>query len=343
VKADVPVASRDGSRVHVLLGSAAGDAVLTPERFRLESSGVMLTVEVTPSLGGPTVIRVVSVVSDGWGLLCVRQELTVLHIDVIPRARVARRAARLFLEGRGNVRGLSASVLSRAVRRFLASGGGVEYLSSRLYAPGDTVRDVDWKHTAKLQKLTVKTYADESNPVGLMAVNLVVSDAEEADRLVYELISAALTVAQMSLKCVIASYDDGVVHVLSAPLDGKDLVKQALAAGRGLVFGSRWSRVLKVVGLHDVARARARLQDVRSNAGVRLREVLGLEEQAVRHLVGAHPAGSLLETGQRRFSPGWCVAISNMSHDAEAVVTGIREMERRGVRTLLLNIGSEAS
>jgi hypothetical protein len=38
-----------------------------------------------------------------------------------------------------------------------------------------------------------------------------------------------------------------------------------------------------------------------------------------------------------------CVAISNMSHDAEAVVTGIREMERRGVRTLLLNIGSEAS
>ena len=137
--------------------------------------------------------------------------------------------------------------------------------------------------------------------------------------------------------------DDRAVHVLSAPLEERELVKEALAVGRQLVSGPRWSRVLKVVGLHDVARARARLQDVRSDAGVRLREVLGLEEQAVRHLVGAHPASSLLETGQRRFSPGWCVAISNMSHDAEAVVTGIREMERRGVRTLLLNIGSEAS
>ena len=219
----------------------------------------------------------------------------------------------------------------------------MEYVSSRLYAPGDTARDIDWKHTAKLQRLTVKTYDDDSNPFGLIAVNLVVSDAEEADRLVYELVSAALTVAQMSLRTAIASYDDGAVHVLSAPLEGKELVKEALAVGRELVSGPRWNRVLKVVGLHDVTRVRARLQDVGSDAGVRLREILGLEEQAVRDLVGTHPARSLLEAGQRRLSPGWCVAISNMSHDAEAVATGIREMERRGVRTLVLNIGSEAS
>ena len=343
VKARVLVVSRDGLRVHVWLGSAAGGVVVTPERFSLESSSATLTVEVTPSLGGPTVIRVVSVVSDGWGLLCVRQELTVLHIDVIPRARVARRAARVFLEGGGNAGGLSTPALSGAVRRFLSSGGGVEYLSSRLYASGDRATDIDWKHTAKLQTLTVKTYADDSNQSGLIAVNLVVSDAEEADRLVYELLSAALTVAQMSLRCSIASYDDGEVHALSAPLDGKELVKQALAVGRELVLGPRWSRVLKVVSLHDIALARERLQGVESDAGVGLREILGLEERALGGLVGAHPASSILETGRRRYSPGWLVAISNMSHDAEAVATGIREIERRGVRTLVLNIGSEAS
>ncbi len=342
VKAHVPVVSRDAARVHAWLGSAAENVVVTPERFSLESSSVTLMVEVTPSLGGPTVVRVVSVVSDSWGLVCVRQELTVLHVDVIPRARVARRAARVFLEGRGNVRGLSAPALSGAVHRFLSSGGGVEYVSSRLYAPGDSARDVDWKHTAKLQKLTVKTYADDSNPVGLIAVNLVVSDADEADRLVYELVSAALTVAQMSLRCAIASYDDESVHVLGIPLEGKELVKEALAVGKKLVSGPRWNRVLKVASLHDVARARARLQDVGSDAGARLRELLGLEEQAVRGLVGTHPASSLLAAGQRRFSPGWCVAISNMSHDAEAMATGIREMQRRGVRTIVLNIGSEA-
>ncbi len=344
VKARVPVVSRDRLRVHVWLGSVAGGVVVTPERFSLESSSATLTVEVTPSLGGPTVIRVVSVVSDGWGLLCVRQELTVLHIDVIPRARVARRAARVFLEGGGNASGLSTPALSGAVRRFLSSrGGGVEYLSSRLYASGDRATDIDWKHTAKLQTLTVKTYADDSNQSGLLAVNLVVSDAEEADRLVYELLSAALTVAQMSLRCSIASYDEGEVHTLSAPLDGKELVKQALAVGRELVPGPRWSRVLKVVSLHDIALARARLQGVESDAGVGLWEILGLEEQALVGLVGAHPASSILETGRRRYSPGWLVAISNMSHDAEAVATGIRKIERRGVRTLVLNIGSEAS
>ena len=37
------------------------------------------------------------------------------------------------------------------------------------------------------------------------------------------------------------------------------------------------------------------------------------------------------------------VAVTDVSHDAEAMTTGIRDMQRRGVRTIVLNIGSEAA
>ncbi|MBI5330456.1 MAG: DUF58 domain-containing protein [Betaproteobacteria bacterium] len=44
-------------------------------------------------------------------------------------------------------------------------GRGLDFEESRPYAPGDDIRDMDWRTTARLSHLYVKTYREERQPV----------------------------------------------------------------------------------------------------------------------------------------------------------------------------------
>jgi len=56
----------------------------------------------------------------------------------------------------------------------------VEYFDSRSYQPGDLLKNIDWKHTLKLNQLIVKEYIEVGGQVAIIAVNLSVTDAEVA-------------------------------------------------------------------------------------------------------------------------------------------------------------------
>jgi len=57
------------------------------------------------------------------------------------------------------------------------------------------------------------------------------------------------------------------------------------------------------------------------------------------HIEGA-PASTLLRDAARRYRPAWCIAISAMHSDAEAVMTGLRRIARDGIPTKMIDVGT---
>ena len=84
---------------------------------------------------------------------------------------------------------------------------GKEYFASRNYLPGDPLKNIDWKHTLKLNELIVKEYIETGGQAAVLAVNLSVNSAEEADKIALNLITAALTFAQEAIPAALAVYN----------------------------------------------------------------------------------------------------------------------------------------
>jgi len=315
---------------------------VVPLEFTFLEPSRALDLDVSPALAGPGSVVATFALVDRRGLVSVRQTLTLLHLDVIPRARIAERAARLYLEGGGHGSALEGEATSEALQRLVTASGGIEYASSRHYVPGDSVRLLDWKHTAKLQHLVVREFEEDRGSSGILAFNRIVSDADEADRAVSELVSAALTAARMGLSASIADYSDGGMSRLSPRLSGRDLVRSALEVSSRIEYGPRHLRFLRVHGVQDVRGALARLRGLETGSGSKLREILELEEEALRAAVQEHPLTAVL----RRVAPegaGWVLVISSVGHDAAAAATGLRRLQQVGVRTLLLDVGGAHS
>ena len=319
------------------LAGQEGAAIREPGPFALEEL-VRNVVSVGTSVGGPSEVVLRASVSDPLGLIHVGQSLNVAHLNVIPRARVARWAAEEFLAHRGGGPE-SSDALSREVAGLLAAQQGVEYVTSRLYVPGDALVSIDWKHTSRLQSLVVKTFDDGSRSAGLILVNLSVTDADEADRLVYEFLSAALTIATLSYGASVALYDHSSDGGSSPVLWGSELVRAALNACVDVRMAPAWRRVLRPVSLQELEGRVSRVRRAAGEVAPKLASLLALKEQAVRMHLEGEPLGVLLRSSQHRYHPAWCVAISAMHRDADAVLTGLRQMERSGVRTKLVNVG----
>jgi hypothetical protein len=319
-----------------------GDAVIqTSGPFSL-AERTPNVVTVTPELGGPSEVVLCASIADAVGLVHMRQDLHVARLNVIPRARVARWAAEEFLEHRGG--GPEAGgVLSREVAGLLVAQGGVEYVSSRAYVPGDSVRSIDWKHTTRTQSLVVKSFDDGSRSAGLLLVNLSATDAVEADRLVYEFLSAALTVATLSYGASIAVYGGpGAERDLSPLLFGDSLVRASLGSCADVRIAAAWRRYSRPVSLQQLHGQVARVRGVGSPGAAKLSALLALKERALKSYVEGALVGQLLQDVTRRGLPAWCVAISAMHRDAEAVLTGLHDMELRGVRTRLVDVSLPA-
>ena len=323
---------------HVYVEGVDPQTRVAPHEFTCDTPTRTLQVDVSPALSGPTEIGGTFVVVDGRGLVAVRQRVELLRLDVVPRARMATKAAQLYLEGGGQGSALVGETTSGAVQQLAVAFGGVEYVTSRVYVPGDSVRLLDWKHTAKLQHLVVREFEEDRGSSGVLAFNRIVSDVDQADRAVSELVSAALTAARMGLSASIADYSDGGMSGLSPRLRGRDLVRSALEVSSRIEYGPRHLRFLRVHGVQDVRGALARLRGLETGSGRKLREILELEEEALRAAVQEHPLTAVL----RRVAPegaGWVLVISSVGHDAAAAATGLRRLQQVGVRTLLLDVG----
>ena len=325
-------ASKSSMRLHGLLSPADPWVRVTPQRFTLSRDKIELNLTITPPLAGPSHPQLQVSVMDPWGLIQVNQLLQPVALQVIPRAKYAEWLALRFLEQSGAGALAAITPLSKAI---LAPKRGIEYFESRTYQPGDQLKNIDWKHTLKLNKLIVKEFIETGRQAAIIAVNLSVTDAEEADKIAFNLITAALTLTQEAIPTALAVYNHQRVVLTTTALDPREILKQTLSLVKDITLVESTHRFLQLPDLGKLKRDITQLKRATSEPAQRLLNMLNFEYQAIEKAAKKHPATiALSSVAKQAPSPATIVLISQANHDAEALLVTTEKLSRREFTTI---------
>ena len=302
-----------------------------PKVFNLNGNRTELSFSVVPPLAGPSRPRLRLAAVDTRGLIRVNHLAEPVALHVIPRAKYAEWLAMKYLEQAGVGGGENLVPEARAPRR------GTEYLDSRSYQPGDEMRHIDWKHTVKLNQLTVKEFVESGGQTAIIGVNLSVADAEEADKLAFDLITTALTLAQEMVPTALAAYNHEQVVLATAVVDPRDTLKHSMELVNSITMAELGHRLLQPANLGRLRQNMGLLRGATSQPAQQLLNILDFEYRAIEKAASSHPAtAALLRSTERVPAPASVVLISRLNHDAEAVMVAAERLQRRGFTMLPL-------
>jgi uncharacterized protein (DUF58 family) len=310
-----------------------------PARLVLNKPALEIEASLTATLAGPTQVVLDASFIDPWGLIRTDFRLTVLELLVIPRAKYAEWMARRYLEiSRGGGQEAMTSVASSSRR---ASRRGVEFYGLRAYQPGDSARMIDWKHTSKLHQMIVKEFLDTGVESAVLAVNLSVTDEEEKDKVIFNLITTALTLARENIPSALTAYNSQEVVRTTQIIDPRQALVESLSLAREVKISLSPRRYLAVT---DVSRLRANLYRLRQSQHApanRLAELLQLEYAALNEAAQQNPASEALANvlakvkGKVNF-----LIVSAHNHDAEALAFSQHTLKERGYHLLMVDLGA---
>ncbi len=301
---------------------------IRPAQFIFEPGrSARLEISFTPALAGEfrPLLRISAL--DRRGLVQLEQRLEPLQLHVIPMARYAEWLARKYLEQ------AEAGAISEArlpLDRYQIPKTGIDYLESRVYQPGDPLKDIDWKHTTKLNQLIVNTYGETGQQAAIIAANLEVASTAEADILAFNLITVALTLARENIPAALAVYDRRRVISHTGVADNLEVLRQTLSLVRQLNPAEMEGRHLEPTDVAKVRRNIRQLQQAESEPARRLLEILSFERRAVEEVARNHPATLALSAVTSRVAPPATIfLVSQLNHDAEAVLVATEKLARR--------------
>ena len=119
-------------------------------------------------------------------------------------------------------------------------GLGLEYLWSREYQPGDSIRFVDWKATARLQKIIVKEFLEEGYGSVKIIYDLRAHGPVSNDECSAYFLSAVVSSARSGLPISLTIKNGDEVIVDREDLNPLDALKLALAHVIEPHFFRRW-------------------------------------------------------------------------------------------------------
>ncbi|UCB42300.1 MAG: DUF58 domain-containing protein [Dehalococcoidales bacterium] len=303
----------------------------SPTSFKLNGGRTELLLSAVPPLAGPLRPQLQVSVVDSRGLVRANRVVEPIALHVIPRAKYAEWLALRYLEQARTGGGESAVPELQAPRR------GTEYLDSRSYQPGDELRRMDWKHTVKFNQLTVKEFVEAGGQTAIIGVNLSVADAEEADRLAFDLITTTLTLAQEAVPTALAAYNHEQVLLTTAVIDPTETLKHSLSLVNSITLADFGRRLLQPASFTRLRRNMGLLKEATSQPAQQLLNILDFEYRAIEKAARNHPATvALLRSTERVPAPAAIVTVSRLNHDAEAVMVTTEKLLRRGFTTLPL-------
>jgi len=273
---------------------------------------------------------------DPWGFIQVNQLLEPVALHVIPRAKYAEWLAMKYLE-QTTAGTTAASILPPKV--IAIPKRGIEYFDSRTYQPGDYLRDIDWKHTLKLTQLIIKEYIEAGEQVAIIALNLSVTDAEAADKLAFNLITAAITLAQETIPTALAVYNHRRVVLTTAVIDPREILKQTLLLVEDITSVEFAHRFLQLPDIGKLRRNITQLKQATSEPAQRLFDMLNFEYQSIEKSAKNHPATLALSSATEHApAPAIIVLVSQLNHDAEALLVTTEKLSRRKFTIIPLEI-----
>jgi len=316
--------------LHFALSPVDSWVRIRSQRLTLNKVKIELNATVTPPLAGPSRPQLLASIIDQWGFIQTNQVIEPINLYVIPRARYAAWLAMRYLQKPGTAGTAAAppKVTSIAKR-------GVEYYQSRTYQPGDSLKDIDWKHTLKLNQTVIKQYIEAGVEAAIIAVNLSVTNSEEADKLTFNLISTALTLAQEGIPSALAVYNHQEV-VLTTPLsDPREILRETLSLVKGVTLVDFPHRFLEPPDIGKLRRNMTLLRQSTSQSTQRLFSLLDFEYQAISEATRGHPATiALTAVANRALPPAVLILVSQLNHDTEALMMIATKLTKRGFTTV---------
>ena len=326
------ITNRASVRMHSQLSPADPWVKATPQRFILNNGKTRLDLSFTPPLAGQSCPQLQVSAIDPRGFIQINQLLEPLELHVIPRAKYAEWLARKYLEQTGTGIVAAATLPPKAI---MIPKRGIEYLDSRTYQPGDQLKNIDWKHTLKLSQLIVREYTEAGEQAAIIAVNLSVTDAEEADKLAFSLITVALTLARENIPTALAAYNHQSVILSTAVTDPSRILRQTLALVREITLVEFADRHLEPSDIAKIRRNITQLKQAASEPAQRLLGVLNFEYRALEEAAKNHPATiALLSATKQAPAPAVILLVSQLNHDAEAILVTAEKLSKRRFTTI---------
>jgi len=324
--------SKVSMRLHCLFSPVDPWIKVRPHRFTLDRAEKELNLTITPPLAGPTHPQWQLSTMDPWGFMQVDKAIEPMEVHVIPRARYARRLAIRFLEQVGSGNAAAGTMLPETVLR---PKRGIEYFDSRAYQPGDQLKDIDRKHSLKLNELIIKRHIEAGAQTAIIAVNLSVANAEEADKLAFNVITAALTLAHEAIPTALTVYDQKRVILTSGITDPREVLKRTLSMVKDITTVEIAHRYLQLPDLAKLRRDIDQLKQGTSEPAQRLYTLLNFEYQTLEKAAKDHPATKALALATKYVSaPATIILVSQFNHDAEALLVTSEKLFNRGFTTV---------
>jgi len=324
--------------LHVSLKSPCSWIHVEPSTFMLTARGKAdVNLNITPPLAGPSKLQLQALAIDPLGLTQTSQTLEPVELHIIPRARYAVWLARKYLEE--TAPGTAPAAAIPPLRILRVAKRGVEYYGNRGYQPGDRLKDIDWKHTFKLHELVVKEFVGAHGQPTIMVVNLVAKDIDEADRLAYNLVMSALTLARESIPTGLAAYSQKEVLVTTSPTNPRDTLKKALSLTQNILVIKPLEKTLQPPEILRLNRSIGQLERVKTESAQKLAEILQLEHKAILEAAKDHPASQALKkTVELTPPPAIITVVSLMSHDADALAITLEKMREKGYKSVFVEL-----
>jgi hypothetical protein len=311
---------------------------LDPGVLSLEGHKLTTRATISPSLSGPTTVKLNAWAVDRWGLVESGFELEPVQLYIIPRARYAAWLVQRYMAGTGSGT-LPLLANLGMIKPLHGWRRGVEYYGSRLYQPGDSLKNIDWKHSLQHRELTAKEFAEFGGRPAIVLVNLVAGDAEEADKLAYAIISTALSLARESIPAALATYAQDRVKLTTPTLGPDKLLSASLQATGQLITVAKSAKYLSPP---NVTRLRAnirRLGSVRSKAATVLTELMKVEYDTLRRAGLDSAAFRALDQVMRKVDKtSNIIVISAPGSDSDALEFSTFTLGQRGNHVITLSV-----
>jgi hypothetical protein len=303
---------------------------VSPKVLSLGEKELVIGVSLSPMLSGPSLAKLEAYATDRWGLTQVRCTLEPVQLHVIPRARYAVWLANKYLaETKVGMLPLISNV--SAIKFAYGLRRGVEYYGNQLYQPGDSLKNIDWKHSIKYNELITKEFAEFQGQSAIILINLAVGNAEEADKLAYKTVVTAISLAVENIPAALAAYNHEGVRLVTTVLQPLELVRRSLQVVREIVTVESQMKYLNPPDVTRLMANMSRLRSVESEASRVMLELLQLEYKNLASEAGQNPATKALSAAFTRVDKqANIVVISQRNHDAGAISFNMFSFARKG-------------